>query len=76
MATINSLSSLETAVQQALNQFVQRELELEIEEAKVRLERAIRASSAGIAASALSFYSMERMGSELIIKVKIDTSST
>lgn len=47
-------------------------MQREIDAAKERVERALRASAGAIAAQAFSEFRMERNGVDLVIRVKLD----
>lgn len=67
--TITDHDLIFKAIETGIHAEISKVIEEEIEQAKVSIETKIRKSVDAIALSVLSFYSMERMGAQLIITV-------
>lgn len=70
--SLGSVSGIEQMIARGLQQVIDEEIDKVVEEAKTKVERNIRAESAGIAARVLKKFSMHMGmgGDELVIRVE------
>ena len=60
------------AIERAVKDRIDQEVDLALQEAQERVGRAVRAAVGQIVLSVMQRYSVERMGNDIIIRVKID----
>ncbi len=72
MPTITERDHFAKAIQRALEEAVAASIDEAVEKAKADVELGIRQHAAAIAASLFQQYSMERIGPDIVIRVKID----
>lgn len=71
MSKIQDGDVIVQAIQAAIADEVRRQIEVEAEAAAERVRAALQRSAGNIAVAVLSSYTIERMGPELVIRVKI-----
>lgn len=75
MATELSETFIQDAILKAINQEIECQMDLEMHDLRSRVEARVRSAVGSIAASVMSNYSMERVGRDLLIRVKIEGES-
>jgi hypothetical protein len=70
LTNIASVPGIETMIAKGLQQVIDEEIDRVVDEAKIKVERNVRAASAGIAARVLQKFSFEKMGQDLVIRVE------
>jgi hypothetical protein len=70
LTNIATTPGIEQMIAKGLQQVIDQEIDRVVEEAKVKVERNIRAESGSIAARVLKRFSFEKMGTDLVIRVE------